>query len=328
MKNTQILKDVLECEAQALEDLAGKITEDNALKVKSIFESLRTIGGSLIISGVGKSGIIAQKIASTFSSLGLPSFFLHPIEALHGDLGRVTKKDAIILISKSGTTEEILKFLPYLNIPKEMTIGLLGKMDSPIAQKCGVLWDCSVKKEACLNNQAPTTSTTVALAMGDALAVFYESIVGLSKEGFAMNHPGGFLGKSLSLKVSDLMVPAKDCPILKSSQTLKECLLEMTKSPIGMATIVTGDKFEAILVEGDIRRALAHDSNALDTALDKLMNKDPVRTSSDTKAFEALRLMEEENRSINVLPIVDNGKFVGALRLHDLLKEGFSVGKK
>ncbi len=328
MKNSKILQEVLRCEADALIQLSSRITDESSLKMEVIFENLRSLGGSLIISGVGKSGIIAQKIASTFSSLGLPSFFLHPIEALHGDLGRVTKRDAIILISKSGTTEEVLKMMPFLKIPKERTIGLLGNINGSIAKECGLIWDCSVEKEACLNNQAPTTSSTVALAMGDALAVMYENFVGLSKEGFAENHPGGFLGKSLSLKVSDLMIKAGECPLLNKEQTLKECLLEMTKFPIGMAAVIEEEKLIGIMVEGDIRRALAKNENALELTLKELMNIRPIVASSEIKAFEALKLMETGKSPLSVLPIVNEGFFIGAVRLHDLLKEGFALSKK
>ena len=186
-------------------------------------------GGSLIVSGVGKSGNVANKIASTFSSLGLSSYFLHPVEALHGDLGRVTKSDAIIWISNSGTTEEITKLLPYIDIPKEMMVALVGNVASPIAKSCSIVLDAGVDKEACINNLAPTTSTTVAMALGDALAVLYESIVGLSKEKYAQNHPGGLLGKSLRLKVENLMIEKDQCGCIDQKSSLKDAVLAMTK---------------------------------------------------------------------------------------------------
>ena len=323
MKNLQLVKDVLLHEAQAIEQLSQRLDESAILKMEQIFLNLKALGGSLIISGVGKSGIIGKKIASTFSSLGLPAFFLHPIEALHGDLGRVSNKDSIILISKSGTTEEILKLLPHLNIPKERTIGLLGNINSPIGEKCSILWDCSVDKEACINNQAPTTSSTVALAMGDALAVFYESLVGLSKERFALNHPGGFLGKSLSLKVKDLMVTKEKCPQLTRDHSLRDCILEMTKSPVGLAVIIENQKVTGIVVEGDIRRAFSKDDKALEKPISVFMNPQPVTIQLDALAFQALELMENRKNSLKVLPVLDGEKFVGAIQIHDLFKEGF-----
>jgi arabinose-5-phosphate isomerase len=327
MKKTEILKEVLISEAKAIEAMAARINEEQANQLEIIFEHLRNFGGNLVITGVGKSGIIARKIASTFSSLGLPAYFLHPIEALHGDLGRTTNKDAVIMISKSGTTEEILKLIPFLQVPKERRMALVGALNSPIGNEAGIVWDCSVEKEACINNQAPTTSSTAALAMGDAIAVFYEHIVGLSKEGFAVNHPGGFLGKSLSLKVNQLLISKDECPQLNSSHTLKDCLLEMTKYPVGMAAILDNNKLLGIIVEGDIRRALAKDESSLTQSVDNFMNKDPIKVEDGTLAFEALKIMEEGERAVNVVPVLNGQEFLGALRLHDLIKAGFASSK-
>jgi len=197
MNHKNLFTQVLTSEAKALERAAQNFSEKTADQLVSLFEMLAGTGGSLVVCGVGKSGHIGTKIAATFSSLGLPSFFLHPTEAMHGDLGRVSKADAILLISKSGTTEEIISLLPYLPIPKDRIIALVGKVNSPIAEKSGIVLDASVEKEACINDLAPTTSTTVALAMGDAMAVLYENVLGVSKEKFAVNHPAGLLGKSL-----------------------------------------------------------------------------------------------------------------------------------
>jgi arabinose-5-phosphate isomerase len=229
MNHKNLFTQVLITEAQALERTANRFTDVEAKKLVGLYELLANTGGSLIISGVGKSGHIATKIAATFSSLGLPSFFLHPTEAMHGDLGRVTKSDAIVLISKSGTTEELLNMLPYVQIPQERIIAVVGKVDSPIAHKSGIILDASVEKEACINDLAPTTSTTVALALGDAMAVLYENVMGVSKEKFAINHPAGLLGKSLSLTVDRLMIKASDCPIVSEEATLQDAILAMTQ---------------------------------------------------------------------------------------------------
>lgn len=324
MDHKSLFAQVLRDEARALELAASHLSDETVTKLVGLYQMLATTGGSLIISGVGKSGHIATKIAATFSSLGLPSFFLHPTEAMHGDLGRVTKSDAIVLISKSGTTEELLNMLPYVQVPQERIIALVGKKDSPIAHKAGIILDASVEKEACINDLAPTTSTTVALAMGDAMAVLYENVMGVSKEKFAINHPAGLLGKSLSLTVDRLMIKASDCPSVSESATLQDAILAMTKLPVGMCAIVSGDKLSGILVEGDIRRAFAKSPDAIRTPVKDIMTKTPTTVSSSALAFEALKIMENPARPLNVAPVVDNGQFKGVLRLHDLFKAGFN----
>ncbi|MCO4793563.1 MAG: KpsF/GutQ family sugar-phosphate isomerase [Bacteriovoracaceae bacterium] len=321
----EIMKRVLAHEAEVLNAAASKLNEEKAEKLCELYKHLLTSNGSLVFSGVGKSGIIAKKLASTFSSLGLASFFLHPIEALHGDLGRLSKDDVLVLLSKSGTTEELLKLIPYVPVNEDYRIGLLGNTDSTIADQCSLVLDCSVDREACINNQAPTTSSTLAMAMGDAMAVLFEEFVGLSKEGFAVNHPGGLLGKSLRLKVKDLMCEAGDCPVLDASSSLKDVILEMTKIPIG-GCAVCDDKqmLLGILVEGDIRRTFTKDSSGLETSVKDIMNPKPVSIGPDELAYDALNLMEGRKNQIDILPVIENGKFLGFIRLHDLLKEGFS----
>jgi arabinose-5-phosphate isomerase len=329
MDHKNLFTQVLISEAEALKLAASRFTDAEAQKLVTIYELLAATGGSLIISGVGKSGHIATKIAATFSSLGLPSFFLHPTEAMHGDLGRVTKSDAIVLISKSGTTEELLNLLPYVQIPKERIVAIVGKVDSQIAHKSGVVLDASVEKEACLNDLAPTTSTTVALAMGDGMAVLYENVMGVSKEKFAINHPAGLLGKSLSLTVDRLMIKAVECPSVSETATLQDAILAMTQKPLGMCAILSGKKMLGIIVEGDIRRAFAKSAEAIHTPVKELMTTKPTTLHSDILAFEALKIMENPTRLLNVAPVVDDGEFKGVLRLHDLFKAGFnsSIGK-
>ena len=328
MNHKNVFTQVLLTEAKALEQAAEKFTDETAAKLVSVFEVLASSGGSLVISGVGKSGHIAQKIAATFSSLGLPSFFLHPTEAMHGDLGRVSKSDAILLISKSGTTEELINLLPYLQIPKERLIALVGKVNSPIAACSGIVIDASVEKEACLNDLAPTTSTTVALALGDAMAVLYENVAGVSKETFATFHPAGLLGKSLTLTVNRLMTQAKDCPIVDETATLQDAIIAMTQKPVGMCAVVSAGVMKGIIVEGDIRRAFAKDSNAIRLPITGLMNRKPTTLGPTVLALEALRVMENIDRPLNVLPIAEGDQFVGVLRLHDLFKAGFNSSLK
>jgi arabinose-5-phosphate isomerase len=323
MGHKNLFTQVLLEEAKAIERAAQNFEDKTAHKLVSLFELIASTGGNLIISGVGKSGHIGTKIAATFSSLGLPSFFLHPTEAMHGDLGRVTKSDAIILISKSGTTEELLAMLPYVSIPKERIIALVGSTNSPIARQAGIVVDASVEKEACLNDLAPTTSTTVALALGDAMAVLYENVLGVSKEKFAINHPAGLLGKSLSLTVDRLMLKSVDCPAVGENSTLQEAILAMTEKPVGMCAVLDSDKLVGILVEGDIRRAFAKSPDAIKDSVKNVMTKKPTTLESSILAFDALKIMEDTSRPISVAPVVRDGVFVGVLRLHDLFKAGF-----
>jgi arabinose-5-phosphate isomerase len=323
MDHKKLFTQVLRTEAQALERTSNRIGDQEIKKLAGLFGLLTATGGSLIISGVGKSGHIAKKIAATFSSLGLPSFFLHPTEAMHGDLGRVSKADAVVLISKSGTTDELLLMLPYLAVPKERIIALVGNVHSPIAERAGIVLDASVEKEACINDLAPTTSTTVALGLGDAMAVLYENVMGVSKEKFAINHPAGLLGKSLSLTVDRLMIPASDCPSVGPTATLQDAILAMTQRPLGMCAIVEGTRLLGIIVEGDIRRAFAKSADAIKTPVKELMTLKPVALSPSTLAFDGLKLMEDPRRPITVVPVVEGDHFRGVLRLHDLFKAGF-----
>ncbi len=321
----QVLRDVLNLEAQALREAAEKIQPELAERLTKLFKKLIAENAGLCFCGVGKSGHIAKKLAATFSSLGLRSYFLHPTEALHGDLGRLKSGDAIVLISKSGTTEEIIKLLPFLPNSQDQIIGLIGNPQSPLAKKSGIFLDCSVDKEACVNNQAPTTSSTVALGMGDAMAVLFETVSGIDCEGFALNHPGGFLGKSLRLKVCDLMWGRDQSPVLTFEQTLKEAMLEMTKFPVGGCALLNEQKqFMGILVEGDIRRYFAAGKTNFEEPIRNLVNTNPAVITSQDKAYLALELMEKRESPISILPVVDNGDFRGFIRLHDLLKEGFT----
>lgn len=324
MDHLALFKNVLSLEAQAIRAAEARLTAPTVEACVRLFEWLTQTGGNLIVTGVGKSGHVGTKIAATFSSLGLPSFFLHPTEAMHGDLGRVTKSDVMLLLSKSGTTEELLELLPYLQLPRERLIALVGNVKSPIAEKCGVVFDCSVEKEACLNDLAPTTSTTLTLAMGDALAVLFEAVRGVSKEQFALNHPAGLLGKSLSLTVDKLLVPPEQCAQVSPGTLLQDALLAMTKFPVGLLAITERGVLQGILVEGDIRRALMKDPQALSRDVALFMNRSPISIGSGVLAYEALKLMERRERPVSVVPVVDDGQFRGAVRLHDLLRAGFA----
>lgn len=324
MNYQKIMADVLSAESKSLAQASERIKEDQAAALAELYQELLVSQGRLVFCGVGKSGLVGAKCAATFTSLGLPSFFLHPTEALHGDLGNIGPRDAIVLISYSGTADEVLKLIPYLPVGKEKRIALVGNTSSPLAKECGIIFDCQVEKEVCLNNQAPTTSSTLTMAMGDAMAVIFEHVTGLSKEGFAQNHPAGKLGKSLRLKVSDLMITKEDCPVLEGSQTLKEAIVAMTAKPVG-ATVVVNKSMDllGLLVEGDIRRLLSQESFDLNCTLDKVINKEPTTIQQNELASTALSLMENRKTPFSLLPVVSEEKFVGILRLHDLFKEGF-----
>jgi arabinose-5-phosphate isomerase len=246
---------------------------------------------------------------------------------MHGDIGKCHVNDAIIFLSKSGVTEEIIKMFPYLPMPTENWIALVGNVQSEIAKKCAIQLDCSVEKEACLNNLAPTTSTTVAIAMGDAMAVLFESFVGLSKEHFARNHPGGLLGKSLSLKVESIMIPLENSATCSLDTTMKEVILLMTRYPTGICSVIDdGHKLQGIVVEGDIRRHLVGDQDFLSWPVSKVMNKSPKFLNTKSLALDAIKLMEEKNKMVYVLPVLDDDhRMKGVLRLHDLVREGFSL---
>lgn len=328
MSNLEVFANVLKLEANALDMAYKKLlegTENNADKLVQLFNRLLETKSSLHFCGVGKSGMIAQKCASTFTSLGLPSYFLHPTEALHGDLGRIRSTDAIVFLSKSGTTEEILKLIPFLPTQSENHIGLIGANNSPIEKECTIFFDCSVEKEACINNQAPTTSSTLALAFGDAMAVLFEHCTGLSKEGFAFNHPGGILGKTLRIRVKDLMILKENCPIVKLEENLEKVILEMTKFPVGACAVVENEKFCGILVEGDIRRTFANHKTGLATLVKDIFNSKPISIESNVLAGNAIEKMETKGRTIHILPVVDNNEFLGFIRLDKLLSEGFSL---
>lgn len=335
-KNSQeylpLFHHVLEKEAQALLEVCKRTCNAECIeKVIQLFDHLHCMGGKVITCGVGKSAIIAQKLASTLSSLGMPSFFLHPNEAIHGDLGKLSKADVIVFYSKSGTTKEIIEILPHLPMPKNQRFGILGishEHPSTLSDQLDFYFDASVESEACMNNLAPTTSTTVALGVSDAICVVYEKWVGLSKHGFLKWHPGGILGKTLALKVSDLMIPAPKCASLYPEQTFQELILAMSALPQGICVVVDPQTnyFIGIIVEGDIRRALANGQIQFSSPIASMVNKTPITITPETLAYSALETMEGHTRSISVLPVLreyeDYRECVGIIRLHDILKEG------
>ncbi len=278
--------------------------------------------GKLIITGVGKSGLVGAKMAATFASTGTSSFFLHPTEALHGDLGMIGKGDTLLAISNSGESEELTKILPHIQRFDIPLIGLSGKEDSTLGRYANVFLDISVEKEACPFNAAPTSSTTLTMALGDALAVALMKKRGFKREDYASFHPGGSLGKKLFVKVKDLM-RRENLPIIRESTSLKEAVVRMSEGKLGTVLIVDGaNKFTALLSDGDLRRALMDKDFTMEQAAITYATRAPKHyKNTELLASEALEIIE--NDRIQLLPITnDADEIIGVLHIHDLINAG------
>lgn len=309
---------VIELEKQAVSELSSRIGDAFCDAGRIILDC----SGRVIVVGMGKSGHIGGKIAATLASTGTPAFFVHPGEASHGDLGMITAKDTVIAISNSGETAEILTILPIIKRMGVKLIAFTGKLDSTLGTQADVAIDVGVNKEACPLNLAPTSSTTVTLAMGDALAVALLKTRGFTEEDFARSHPGGSLGKRLLLYVDDVMHIGKSIPAVDESAPLTEALLEMTNKSLGMTAVIGGDqKLAGIFTDGDLRRVLNEKPDISNVGIKDVMTKGPVTGNTGMLAAEAVALME--SKKISGLVIVDDQqKIVGALNMHDLLKAG------
>ncbi len=314
-------KDVLLQEAQGIEKLIPTLDQNFVNAVHMIMESK----GRAIVTGMGKSGHIARKVSATLSSTGTPSIFLHPAEGIHGDLGMVTGDDVVIAFSNSGETMEILNILPSLKRIGAKIIAVVGNHNSTLAKNADVILDASVEKEACPLGLAPTTSTTVALALGDALAVVLLSAHHFTKNQFAIFHPGGALGRKLLLTVENVMHKGTDNPIISEDSTVQDALFMMTEKGLGAVSVVDEEgKLIGLVTDGDVRRGLETGSNFLQWPVDAMMTKSPRQITNDKLAAEALHIMEKNQpRPITVLPVVDGeGKAVGMIHLTDLLRQG------
>jgi arabinose-5-phosphate isomerase len=307
---------VLETEAEAIRELIPRLDESFDRAV----ELLLGCSGRVVVTGMGKSGIIAQKISATLSSIGTPSLFLHPSEATHGDLGRIVKGDAVLAVSNSGDTEELLGLLPWLKRLAVPLLALTGQPRSPLAQAADVHVDVSVRTEACPLGLAPTASTTAALAMGDALSMALLERRGFTVEDFAVLHPGGRLGKKL-LRVEDLMHRGDDIPRVAPDTAMKDVLFEMTRKRLGLTTVVEPDgRLLGLISDGDLRRQMErHGYALLDRRAAECMTREPVLVGGRELATRALDLME--SRRITALLVTDaGGRIEGVLHLHDLWK--------
>ena len=307
---------VLEIEADAIRELIPRLDESFERAV----ETLLSCAGRVVATGMGKSGIIAQKISATLTSTGTPSLFLHPAEAIHGDLGRIVKGDVLLAVSNSGDTEEILGLVPWLKRLSAPLVALTGNPRSPLAQAADVHLDVSIRTEACPLGLAPTASTTAALAMGDALSMALLDRRGFTVEDFAVLHPGGRLGKQL-LRVEDLMHTGDDIPRVSPDTLMKDVLFEMTRKRLGLTTVVETDgRLLGMISDGDLRRQMErHGYTLLDKRAAECMTRTPVLVARRELATKALDLLE--SRKITSLLVTDDeGRIEGVLHLHDLWK--------
>lgn len=311
-------KEVLDIESSAIRDLKCRIDADFEKAINLILK----IKGRIVVSGMGKTGIIAQKFSATLASTGSPSLFLHTAEAIHGDLGKVTSDDAVIIISNSGSTEEIKQLLPLLKKIGAKVIALTGNTRSILAKYSDAVLDVSVKKEACPLGLAPTASTTATLAMADALAICLLELKGFKEKDFAFFHPGGALGRRLLLKVEDIMRKGSANPIVHEDRMVSQVLVKITQARAGSATVVDGNgRLKGIFTDGDLRRHLGIDENLPKRKIKEVMTRNPAVVDKEMLAAEAMRVLQE--KKIDEVPVVDkNRRPVGLLDVQDLLKAG------
>jgi len=313
----------LRLESEAIAQTASRLKQD---QIERVVQLLAGCKGKIVILGVGKSGIIAQKIAATMTSTGTAALHLHPSDALHGGIGIINSDDAVIILSNSGETDEIIEMLPYLKRRQVPIVALVGNLNSTLAHRADAVIDGSVDQEACPLNLAPTTSTTVALALGDALALTLMQVKGLTPDDFAINHPAGQLGKRLTLKVADLMHSGADNPTIASGAIWMDIVKRISDGGLGAVNIVDdAGRLAGIITDGDLRRAIQRlDHNALaDLRCDEIMTRNPTVAHPELLAYDALQLMENRPSQISVLPVVDEDRVcVGLIRLHDIVRSG------
>ncbi len=309
---------VIQVETQAIAALAEQINDNFVLACKLMF----ACKGRVVVTGMGKSGHIAGKIAATLASTGTPAFFVHSGEASHGDLGMITRQDVLLALSNSGETEEVLTILPIIKRLGVPLIAMTGNPDSTLAKFATTHINVAVEQEACPLGLAPTSSTTAALVMGDALAVSLLEARGFTRDDFALSHPGGSLGRRLLLMVGDIMHADEKVPIVRESALISHALLEMTEKKLGMTAIVDADnRVTGIFTDGDLRRMLGRNLDVNKTAITEVMTPNCAVISEDILAAEAMQIMER--KKINALIVVDQQhRAIGALNMHDLIRAG------
>ncbi|MFP3868237.1 MAG: SIS domain-containing protein [Desulfobacteraceae bacterium] len=314
----QLAREVLTIEAEGIFGLIQKLDHNFVQAVEMVLAAK----GRLIMTGIGKSGIVARKLVATFNSTGTPALFLHPVEAMHGDLGMVSAQDVVLALSNSGETNELTILLPSIERLGVPLIALTGRRQSTLARHSAVVIDVGVPREACPLGLAPTASTTAALAMGDALAVALLTQRGFKSSDFRRFHPGGSLGERLSLAISEVMLTGDRLPLSRPSQSLREAIVEMDRKGLGTTLVVEDQQvLQGIITDGDLRRALKKYSNLLDKKVYDIMTPSPQTIGPQALASQALELMEHQ--AITVLPVVDDqSQVVGIIHLHDLLGRG------
>jgi arabinose-5-phosphate isomerase len=312
-------KRVIDEEINALSKLSSHLGEDFATAVEMISES-----GKVIVSGIGKSGMIGRKIAATLSSTGVPAIFLHPVEALHGDLGVVGKGDTAILLSKSGSTDEITRLVPFIRSRKAGIISIVGNMKSFLGKNSDIALDGSVDREACSLNLAPTSSSMAALAIGDALAVASMMCRGVTLEDFSRLHPLGQIGRNITLKVKDVMHSGEDLPVIDAESKFTEAIIEITDKTLGCVCVVDSNSdLKGIITDGDVRRALHNNYDIKNLNVTDVMTSSPVTVNEEIYLGEALAIMENRSSQISVLPVVKNqNTCTGVIRIHDIVRSG------
>jgi len=309
-------KKVLINEAQAINKVSGYIDQGFVSSVEAILHCK----GRVVVSGIGKSAIIASKITATLNSTGTPAIFMHAADAIHGDLGMIRKEDILMVLSKSGNTPEIKVLIPLVKRAGCQLIAMVSNMNSELAQQADSVINATIDEEACPHNLAPTTSTTVHLALGDAVAVCLLEARGFSSSDFAKFHPGGSLGKQLYLKVSDIY-PNNECPVVLIDASIEEIILEMTTKRLGATAVVDeSQKLKGIITDGDLRRMLKSDYTPGEVTAASIMSSNPQNVDKECFAAQALAILQKNN--ITQLIVTEDGRVLGFIHLHDLLKEG------
>ena len=311
-----VAKNVLLGEGEQLINAAERISE----KMETACDIITNHNGKIVISGMGKSGLIAQKIAATLCSIGNEAVFLHPAEAVHGDLGIYAPGDPTILISKSGATDEIVRLIPILKEFNSPLIGIIGNMNSILSNEMDLVLDASVSKEVDPLAIVPTSSTTLTLAIGDALAAVLMANKNFKREDFAKLHPAGDLGRRLKLKVKDIMQPIDKVAVVDSNDDLRNTVIKMTEKPQGAALVLNDEKIlMGIITEGDLRRSLANEIDIDNCKANELMSANPIAIKVDSSLSEVISLMENRESQISVLPVVDQSNIcLGLIRIHDI----------
>jgi arabinose-5-phosphate isomerase len=320
------IKNILSIQSLSIREAKSFVGPAFARAVKTLHQCR----GKVVVTGIGKSGFIAQKIASTLASTGTPAIFLNPVDGIHGSLGVLQKDDVVLAIGKSGESEELLMLLPSVRRMKVKVIGLTSNKRSSLAKLSSIVLHMPVKREACPLNLAPTTSSTVALVIGDAIAIALFKMRGLSREQLALLHPGGLLGKRLLLKVSDVMRAGKANPVVRLNDTLAKMLIEMSSKWTGAVSVVDGKrKLLGLVTDFDVRRAFASGQSIHSVQIRDLMNPSPTFVYEDDMAVQALAQMESRKKPFTVLPVVDRRRrSVGMLHLHDLVRAGLVSSAK